>query len=67
MNNAKERFGPGVVTGDGVQKIFQRAKAERFALPAVNVTGTNSINAVLETARDVNAPVIIQFSTTFPL
>jgi fructose-bisphosphate aldolase class II len=33
-----------------------------FALPAVNVTGSNTINGVLETAAKLNAPVIIQFS-----
>lgn len=64
MKDTKGSFGPGVVTGAGVQKLFKRAKAERFAIPAVNVTGTNSINAVLETARDVNAPVIVQFSNS---
>ena len=53
---------PGVVTGDGVQKIFQIAKEEGFALPAVNVVGTDSVNAVLEAAHAVNSPVIIQFS-----
>ncbi len=53
---------PGVVWGDDLQKIFQYAKDNNFALPAVNVVGTNSINAVLEAARDINSPVIIQFS-----
>jgi fructose-bisphosphate aldolase class II len=53
---------PGVVTGENVRKIFEIAKAEEFALPAVNVVGTDSINAVLEAARSVNSPVIIQFS-----
>ncbi len=53
---------PGVVTGDDLQKIFEIAKANKFALPAVNVVGTNSINAVLEAAAKVNSPVIIQFS-----
>ena len=53
---------PGVATGDQVQEIFRYAKAKKFALPAVNVIGSDTINAVLETARDVNAPVIIQFS-----
>ena len=52
----------GVATGDEVQKIFKLAKEKGFALPAVNVVGSNSINGVLETARDLNAPVIIQFS-----
>ena len=53
---------PGVVWGDDLQKIFDYAKENNFAIPAVNVVGTNSINAVLEAARDVNSPVIIQFS-----
>ncbi|WP_257263345.1 class II fructose-bisphosphate aldolase [Endozoicomonas sp. ONNA2] len=53
---------PGVVTGDDVQKIFAAAKAGEFALPAVNVVGTDSINAVLEAAAKVKSPVIIQFS-----
>jgi len=52
----------GVATGNQVQEIFKLAKAKGFALPAVNVVGSNTINAVMETARDLNAPVIIQFS-----
>lgn len=53
---------PGVATGREVQEIFKLAKEKAFALPAVNVIGSNSINSVLETAKEVNAPVIIQFS-----
>jgi fructose-bisphosphate aldolase class II len=53
---------PGVATGDQVQEIFKYAKENNFALPAVNVIGSDTINGVLETARDLNAPVIIQFS-----
>ena len=52
----------GVVTGNDVQKLFDLAKKKNFAIPAVNVIGSNSINASLETARKLNAPVIIQFS-----
>ena len=52
----------GVLHSDEVQNLFQLAKAQGFALPAVNVTGTNTVNAVLETAKAVNSPVIIQFS-----
>ena len=52
----------GVATGDEVQKIFCLAKEKKFALPAVNVIGSNTINGVLETASSLNAPVIIQFS-----
>jgi fructose-bisphosphate aldolase, class II len=53
---------PGVATGDQVQEIFNYAKAKGFALPAVNVTGSSTINGVLETAAKLKAPVIIQFS-----
>ncbi|SUC34620.1 Fructose-bisphosphate aldolase class 2 [Providencia rustigianii] len=53
---------PGVLTGDDVQKVFAVAKENNFALPAVNCVGTDSINAVLEAAAKVRAPVIIQFS-----
>lgn len=52
----------GVVTGDDLQKLFKIAKDEGFALPAVNVVSTTSINAVLEAGKNVNSPVIIQFS-----
>ena len=53
---------PGVATGKAVQEIFKLAKEKGFALPAVNVIGSNTINGVLETAKSLNAPVIIQFS-----
>jgi len=53
---------PGVATGDEVQAIFNYAKEKGFALPAVNVTGSNTVNAVMESAAKVNGPVIIQFS-----
>ena len=52
----------GVATGNEVQEIFKLAKDKGFALPAVNVISSSSINAVLETAKELNAPVIIQFS-----
>ncbi|OGS71763.1 MAG: class II fructose-bisphosphate aldolase [Flavobacteria bacterium RIFCSPLOWO2_12_FULL_35_11] len=53
---------PGVATGKTVQDLFKLAKAKNFAIPAINVTGSNTINAVLETAKELNSPVIIQFS-----
>lgn len=53
---------PGVATGKEVQAIFSYAKEKGFALPAVNVVGSDSVNAVMETAAAVNSPVIIQFS-----
>ncbi len=53
---------PGVATGDMVQEIFRYAKEKGFALPAVNVTGSSTVNSVMETAAKLNSPVIIQFS-----
>ncbi len=53
---------PGVVTGEALNALLRHANQNNYALPAVNVVGTNSINAVLETAKAVNSPVIIQFS-----
>lgn len=57
-----KRFRPGVLHGDEVTELLNYANEHDFALPAVNVTGTNTVNAVLETAAAVNSPVIIQFS-----
>lgn len=59
---ANTRFRTGVLHGDEVTELLNFANDHDFALPAVNVIGTNSVNAVLETARKVNSPVIIQFS-----
>ncbi len=56
------KFRAGVLHGQEVTDLFNYANENDFALPAVNVIGTNSVNAVLETAREVNSPVIIQFS-----
>jgi len=53
---------PGVATGNTIQEIFKLAKAKKFALPAVNVVGSNTVNTVLEAAMELNSPVIIQFS-----
>ncbi|MCK5825210.1 MAG: class II fructose-bisphosphate aldolase [Ichthyobacteriaceae bacterium] len=58
MGNIK----PGVATGKDVQALFKLAKEKQFAIPAVNVIGTNSMNAVMETAKELNSPVIVQFS-----
>jgi fructose-bisphosphate aldolase class II len=57
-----QNFPKGVLTGSLVQDLFQFAKQKSFALPAVNVVGSNSVNAVIETAAELNSPVIIQFS-----
>jgi fructose-bisphosphate aldolase class II len=52
----------GVVTGNKLQALFSHAKANGYALPAVNVVGSNSINSVMEAAKKANSPVIVQFS-----
>ncbi len=62
MSNLSQKFPAGVITGDKVQEIFSLAKEKQFALPGANVVGTNSVNAVLETAAALNSPVILQFS-----
>jgi len=62
MSETTQRFPAGVITGDGVSEIFRHANENNYALPAVNVVGTNSVNAVIETAKAVNSPVIVQFS-----
>lgn len=62
MTKISEKIAPGVATGDDLQVIFKAAKAGQFAMPAVNVVGSNTVNAVMEAAHKVNSPVIIQFS-----
>ena len=59
---ASTDFPAGVLTGDAVTALFAWAKERGFALPAANCTGSNTMNAVMETAAKVNSPVIIQFS-----
>lgn len=59
---SQTKFRSGVLFGDEVTELYNYANAHNFALPAVNVTGTNTINGVLETARELSAPVIIQLS-----
>ena len=56
------KFPHGVLTNDLVQEVFEDAKKNQYALPAVNVTNTSTVNSVLEAAAEVNSPVIIQFS-----
>lgn len=57
-----QKIKSGVATGDAVQEIFQLAKDKGFALPAANVISSSTINAVIEAAKELNAPVIVQFS-----
>ncbi len=61
-NKVLDHVKAGVVSGDDMQKIFELAKSEGFAIPAVNVVGTSSVNAVLEAAKEINSPIIVQFS-----
>jgi fructose-bisphosphate aldolase class II len=62
MTNKELNLEPGVIYGEDVKALYDYANKNDFAIPAVNVVGTNSVNAVLETARIVNSPVIVQFS-----
>ena len=56
------KFDFGVITGNAVQEVFSDAKKNNYALPAVNVTSSSTVNSVLEAAAEVNSPVIVQFS-----
>jgi len=56
------KFEYGVLTGEQVQEVFADAKANKYALPAVNVTNTSTVNTVMETAAELNSPAFIQFS-----
>ncbi|CAI8308450.1 MAG: Fructose-bisphosphate aldolase class 2 [Cryomorphaceae bacterium] len=56
------KFAKGVLTGDQLQQVFADAKLNKYALPAINVSNTSTVNAVLETAAELNSPAIIQFS-----
>jgi fructose-bisphosphate aldolase class II len=62
MGKIAENVKAGVVTGSDVQFIFEVAKENKFALPAVNVVGSSSVNAIMEAAKNANSPVMIQFS-----
>ena len=53
---------PGVISGDDLQALFALAKSKNFALPAINVINTSTVNAVMETAAEIKSPVILQFS-----
>ncbi len=64
MSTLKDLIPVGVIVGDNVQNVFGFAKAYGFALPAANCTGTNTVNAALETAREMDRPMVIQFSNS---
>lgn len=57
-----DKVKPGVLFGNDVAEVFRIAKANKFAMPAVNVVGSDSINGAMEAAKEVNSPIIIQFS-----
>jgi fructose-bisphosphate aldolase class II len=58
----KSIFTKGVIFGQELKKLFDYANKNNFAIPAVNVVSTGTVNAAMEAAREVNSPVIIQFS-----
>ena len=62
MGKISDHIKPGVVTGSDLQLLFNLAKEGGFAMPAVNVVSSSSVNAVLEAAKVVDSPVMIQFS-----
>ena len=62
FSRVSEFLSPGVVSGENLQKLFSHAKEKGYALPAVNVVGTDSVNAVMEAAKKVSSPVTVQFS-----
>ena len=64
MATLNELVPAGIVVGENVHKVFDFAKAHGFAVPAVNCTGTNTLNAAMETAVEMGAPVIVQFSNS---
>jgi fructose-bisphosphate aldolase, class II len=62
MGKISDAVKPGVVTGADLQYVFKVAKENKFAIPAVNVVGSSTVNAIMEAAKIANAPVMIQFS-----
>ncbi|RLE17172.1 MAG: class II fructose-bisphosphate aldolase, partial [Actinobacteria bacterium] len=64
VTELRNDFPAGVLTGDAASQVLALAKTQQFALPAANCIGSNSMNAVMETAGKVNSPVIIQFSSS---
>jgi len=62
ITKLSESINAGVVTGDDLQTLFANAQAHEYAMPAVNVVGTSSLNAVMESAKRVSSPIIVQFS-----
>ena len=59
---SKAQVKQGVIAGDDLQALFAYAKANKFALPAVNVVNTSTVNVIMETAAEIKSPAMIQFS-----
>lgn len=59
-----DKIKPGVVYGKELHSLYEICKKEGFAIPSINCIGTNSINAVLEAAKEINSPIMIQFSNS---
>jgi fructose-bisphosphate aldolase class II len=53
---------PGVVTGKALNDLLDHAKEAGFAMPGVNIVGTNSINACMEAAKKYGGPIMVTFS-----
>ena len=62
FSRVSEFLSPGVVSGDDLKRVFAHAKETGYAIPAVNVVGTDSLNAVMESAKRVSSPIVVQFS-----
>lgn len=62
MTDLRDLVPPGVVNASQMKMLFDYARENNFAYPAVNVVSTNSINAALESAKECNSPIIIQLS-----
>merc|ERR1712151_356418 len=53
---------PGVVTGKALTDLLDHAKENGYAIPGVNIVGTNSINACMEAAAKYGGPIVVTFS-----
>jgi len=53
---------PGVVTGKALTDLLNHAKKEGYAIPGVNIVGSNSINACMEAAQEYGGPIMVTFS-----
>jgi fructose-bisphosphate aldolase class II len=53
---------PGVVTGQALVDLLKHAKETGYAIPGVNIVGSNSINACMEAAKKYGGPIMVTFS-----